>query len=223
MLICHKYNFLFIHIAKTGGTSVRTTLEKFRRKDPIYIAQFICSRISHLLDHKIACKVPRHAKVIAAYEMLPREVFDRLYKFAFVRNPWDLQVSSYFHLKRERPHLLEAHPEFDDFLKFKLDPGRAYQFHLDTSIDIQTEYLIDLNGKVIVDFIGRYENLNEDFESVCNHLNLPLPKLAHKRRAKNRRKDYREYYNDETAELVANFFKRDIDMFGYSFDDAAKK
>ncbi len=145
MLICHRHNFLFVHIAKTAGTSVRTTLNRLRWRDPYFVPQFICSRISSLTGHRIACKIPRHAKVIAAYEMLPREVFDGLFKFAFVRNPWDLQVSSYHHLKRERPHLV-GDRDFETFLRYKLDPARPYQFHLDTSIELQSDYLLDLHG-----------------------------------------------------------------------------
>ena len=108
MILSNRYNFLYVHIAKTGGTSVRAALKSLQWKDPYYLAQFICSRLSHLTGHRIAAKLPRHAKIIAAQEMLPHEFFDGLFKFAFVRNPWDLQVSSYHHLKRERPHLLPA-------------------------------------------------------------------------------------------------------------------
>ncbi len=68
MLICHRHHFLFVHIAKTAGTSVRSTLNRLRWRDPYFIPQFICSRISGLTGHRIACKIPRHAKVIAAYE-----------------------------------------------------------------------------------------------------------------------------------------------------------
>ncbi len=218
MLISHKYKFLFVHIAKTGGTSVRATLNRYRWRDPYFPLQFVCSRISHLTGHRIACKIPRHAKVIAAQEMLPREVFDSLFKFAFVRNPWDLQVSSFHHIRRERPHLLGGHDNFESFLRYKLDPSRPYQYHIDTSIELQSDYLIDLRGKVLVDFIGHYENLQEDFDSVCRRIGIESPKLAHKRKAKDRA-GYRKYYNDQTAALVAEHFKADIELFGYRFDE----
>jgi len=217
MLISNKYKFLFVHIAKTGGTSVRATLEKYRWRDPLFLPQFICSRISHLTGHRIGSKIPRHAKIIAAHEMLPRELFDALFKFAFVRNPWDLQVSSFHHIKRERPHLLAGHDDFESFLRYKLDPDRPYQFHIDTSIELQSDYLIDLHGNVLVDYIGHYENLHEDFQTVCRRIGIPGPKLAHKRQAKDRKK-YQQYYTDETRKLVAEHFRADIEMFGYSFD-----
>src|SRR3972149_685918 len=216
MLLSIKYNFLFVHIAKTGGTSVRAALNPLRWRDPYYVPIFLCSKISKLTGHRIGAKFPRHAKVIAAKEMLPRELFDNLFKFAFVRNPWDLQISSYHHIRRERPHLLAGINDFEQFLRWKLDPARPYQYHIDTSIELQSDYLVDLNGKIIVDFIGKYEQLQEDFDEVCRRIGITSKTLPHKRKATDR-SDYRQYYNDDTARLVADNFRRDIENFGYSF------
>lgn len=219
MLLSLKYNFLFIHTAKTGGTSIRSALGYYKWMDPYRIPLFLCSKLSGLTGHRLGVKFPRHAKAIAAQEMLPREVYARLFKFVFVRNPWDLQVSSYHHIRRERPHLIEHVSDFDSFLNWKLDPERPYQFHIDTSIDLQADYVIDLHGKVIVDFIGRYESLAEDFGEACRRIAIRCPALPHKRKAADRQRDYRRYYNDALAERVAQYFQRDIELFGYAFDD----
>jgi hypothetical protein len=218
MLLSVKHRFLFVHIAKTGGTSVRAALQAQRWRDPWYWPMFLCSRLSHLSGHRIATKLPRHAKVVAAKELLPKEFFDQLFKFAFVRNPWDLQVSSFHHIRRERPQYLSGHEDFAAFLRWKLDPERPYQYHIDTSIESQTDYLIDLSGRVVVDFIGRYERLGEDFAEACRRIGMPAPALPHQRQARDRQKDYRGYYTDETAELVARHFARDIEILGYGFD-----
>ncbi len=216
MLLSVKYNFLFVHIAKTGGTSVRAALAPLRWRDPMYIPQFIASRLSHATGHRIASKLPRHAKIIAAKEMLPQEFFDKLFKFAFVRNPWDLQVSSWHHLRRERPQLLGDIPDFETFIRWKLDPERPYQYHINTSIELQTDYLKDLDGTILVDFIGKYENLQEDYEEICQRIGIKPPPLPHKRKAADRT-DYRQYYDDVTAQLLGDYFKPDIDEFGYNF------
>jgi hypothetical protein len=216
LLLSLRYKFLFVHIAKTGGTSIRATLNRYRWHDPYYLPQLICSRVSHLTGHRLGCKFPRHAKIVAAKEMLPRELFESLFKFAFVRNPWDLQVSSFHHIRRERPHLMAGHDDFDSFLLYKFDPRRPYQFHIDTAIERQSDYLIDLRGKVLVDFIGRYENIAADFREACRRIGIEAPPLSHRRRAKHR-SDYRSYYTDATAELIAERFKRDIDLFDYAF------
>jgi len=217
VLLSIKYNFLFVHIAKTGGTSVRTALAPLRWKDPLYIPQFIASRLSHATGHRIASKFPRHAKIIAAKEMLPNELFEKLFKFAFVRNPWDLQVSSWHHLRRERPRLVQDIPDFASFIRWKLDPKRPYQYHIDTSIERQTDYLKDLDGTILVDFIGRYENLQEDYEEACRRIGIKARPLPHKRQALDR-KDYRSYYDDKLALMVMEYFKPDIEEFGYTFD-----
>lgn len=218
MLLSVKYQFLFVHIAKTGGTSVRALLKKKAQNDPYRFFQTICSRISGLTHHRIGVKFPRHAKAVAAAEMLPKDVYQRLFKFTFVRNPWDLQVSSYHHVSRERPQLVSHIRHFDQFIEWKFSADRPYHYILDASVDPQWRSLIDLEGNCIVDFIGRYENLSADFAHVCRHLHLRPPfELPHKRKAENRR-DYRFYYSDQSAAFIADCYKPDIDAFGYQFD-----
>ncbi|RMD68052.1 MAG: sulfotransferase [Gammaproteobacteria bacterium] len=217
MLIHHRHGFLFVHIPKTGGTSIRAALAPLRFRDPLYWLMFPCHKLSRLTGHRLGTKFPRHAKAIAAREMLPREVFDGLFKFAFVRNPWDLQVSSYHHLRRERPHLIAHVKDFRDFVRYKLDPERPPQFHLDVSSEKQVDYLRDLSGAMIVDFVGRYERLEEDFAEVCRRIPIPPRPLPHRRKAKGRG-DFRRYYDSATADLVAQRFAEDIETFGYRFE-----
>jgi hypothetical protein len=218
MLLSLKYNFLFVHIAKTGGTSVRDALNPLRWRDPYYPIQFLCSRISGLTGHRLGIKFPRHSKIIAAREMLPHELFEQLFKFVFVRNPWDLQVSSFHHIRRERPQLMSHIETFEQFIRWKLDPARPYQYHVDTSIELQSDYAVDLHGKLLVNFVGRYENLAADFAEACRNIGIKAPALPHRRQATDRGKDYRSYYTDELRELVATRFRPDIDLFGYGFD-----
>lgn len=171
-----------------------------------------------MTGHRIGAKFPRHAKIIAAKEMLPQELFDQLFKFAIVRNPWDLQVSSYHHIRRERPHLMTHINNFEQFIHWKLDPERPYQFHVDTSIEQQSDYLVDLHGKLLTSFIGRYENLHDDFNTICEHIGITTPDLPHRRKATDRDKDYRSYYTDALAAKIATHFQQDIELLDYSFE-----
>ncbi|MES9835022.1 MAG: sulfotransferase family 2 domain-containing protein [Candidatus Thiodiazotropha sp.] len=222
MLLSVKYNFLFVHIAKTGGTSVRAALQSLRWRDPWYYPMYLCSRLSHLSGHRLGSKFPRHSRIVAAREMLPEPFFEQLFKFAIVRNPWDLQVSSYHHIRRERPHLIAHIEDFDHFIRWKLDPERPYQYHVDTSIQSQLDYLVDLQGKILVDFIGHYETLDRDFNEITRRIGAEQLQLPHKRKANDRGKDYRGYYSDELAALVDDYFSRDIEALGYSFDPPAE-
>jgi len=222
MLLSIKYNFLFIHIAKTGGTSIRSALQRYRWRDPHSWVQALCNRLSSLYGHRLGVKIPRHAKAICAKELLPNELFERLFKFAFVRNPWDLQVSSWHHIQRERPHIIPGNVrDFHDFIRWKLDKDRPYHYIVDTSMELQTDYLLDLHGRPIVDFVGRYEHLREHFNEACRRIGIKTPPLPHKRRAKDRDKDYRPYYNEKTAMLIEEHFKRDVELLGYGFDSIA--
>ncbi len=217
MLLSHKHNFLFVHIAKTGGTSVRSALVGQIRNDPYRIAQIFCSRLSGLSKHRLGIKFPRHAKIIAGLEMLPTDFFQSLFKFAFVRNPWDLQVSSYHHIQRERPRLIEHLDGFDSFLEWKLEGEREYHYILDASTEPQWHSLIDLNQECRVDFIGRYENLNEDFETICRRIGFKKrPNLPHRRKAEGR-EDYRRYYTPKGHDLIGRHFGLDIEKLGYEY------
>jgi hypothetical protein len=218
MLLSHRYRFLFVHVAKTGGTSIRALLRRRTWADPYRLPQFVCSRLSGWTGHRIGCKFPRHARVVAAAEMLPRDYFLSLFKFAFVRNPWDLQVSSYHHVSRERPHLMEHIGDFETFLRWKLEGERPYHYILDASAEPQRRSLIDLEGRIAVDFVGRYESLESDFRTACRRIGFrTVPALPRKRMARNRQ-DFRKYYTDRAAEYILEHFREDIETFDYSFD-----
>ncbi len=219
MLISYRKNFLFIHIAKTGGTSIRAALRPYRWGGWYSVPLWLASQVSQLTRprHKLGLKFPRHAKAIAAKEMLPEPVYRDLFKCAIVRNPWDLQVSSYHHIRREKPEVLRGVTNFGDFLRLKFDPERPYDYMLDTSAELQHEYIVDLQGRVIVDFIGRYESLEEDFDTICQRIGISTPHLPHLRKARER-EDYRTYYDDSLAEMVAEHYRRDLDVLGYTFD-----
>ncbi len=219
MLISHSQQFAFIHIAKTGGTSIRNALRPYRWSGRYAPALFVASMLSQMTRprHRLGVKFPRHAKAVAAKEMLPAAVFDSLFKFVFVRNPWDLQVSSWHHSGREKPDVLRGVKTVAHFLQLKFDPRRPYDYMLDISRELQSDYIVDLHGNTIVDFIGRYENLQGDFDRACEHMGIPRVCLPHERRAVDR-DDYRRYYDDDTRELVARHYAPDIERLGYSFD-----
>ena len=68
MLLSRRYQFLFVHIAKTGGTSVRNALQRYRWRDPYYLPQWIASKMSGITGHSLGIKLPRHCKAITAQE-----------------------------------------------------------------------------------------------------------------------------------------------------------
>src|SRR5262249_7513372 len=80
---------------------------------------------------------------------------------------------------------------------------------------LQSEMLTDDQGRLLVDYIGHYERLDEDFAEVAAKVGI-ADRLPHLNRSQH--KDYRTYYSDRTRELVETYFRADVELFGYSFD-----
>ncbi len=219
MFLSPRHRILFVHIAKTGGTSIRAALGRLHWTDPYAIPIHLVNGLTRVLKYKTGAKFPRHAKAIAAYECIGEPFWSQLFKFTFVRNPWDLQVSSWHHLKRVPTAPTDQFPTFAHFLRHKFDDSHPFQYYFEISAQLQSHYILDHAGRILVDFVGRYERLQADFEEACRRGGIPQIRLPHKRHSTERKKDYRTYYDDVTAELVARHYAQDIDLFGYSFDD----
>jgi len=82
--------------------------------------------------------------------------------------------------------------------------------------EINSKYLQQYKYTSGCDYIGRFENIQQDFDIICDKLNVPHRELPHDNPTKH--KHYTEYYDDETIRYVENRFKKDIDMFDYKFE-----
>ena len=145
-----------------------------------------------------------------------QEKWCRAYTFAFVRNPWD-KVVSHFHyrIKTNQTTLRENSIGFRDWVQLTYGQQDPNYYDKPKMFMPQSDWITDSDGLVLVDFVGRFENLNEDFSSVCKQLgkNVTLPHV----KSSQRKRDYREYYDDLTIEIVEQWFSKDIDRFGYRF------
>ena len=155
------------------------------------------------------------------HQLADPERFDDYFKFAFVRNPWDRLVSAYLYLqrggapRRDRgwSRLVQRFPDFDAFVQHWLSPENARRSLLFLP---QHEFVCDRFGLPGVDFIGRFENLAEDFASVAACLAMPA-RLPEVNRSPERQ-PYQEYYTQASRELVAQVYARDLQWFGYRFE-----
>ena len=199
MLLSLRHRFIFIHIYKVAGTSVTRALRPYcRERLP-----------TRLFQTGRAQSIPTLPDHITAQELRTevRDLFDRCFKFAFVRNPWDWQVSLYHYMKQNRKHPQHAlirNMTFDEYITWRVTKDK----HL------QKEFVTDGEGTIIVDFVGRFERLEEDFDQICQRIGI-RPSLPHRNRS--RHDDYRSCYTDTTRELIAEHFRPDIELFDYSF------
>jgi hypothetical protein len=217
MLISHSHQFLFIHIPKAAGSSIRQALLPYAHDVTghwmnrllalfgIHVNHFTHYKSKLFREHSTAAEVRRQ---------LPHQVYESFFKFAFVRNPWDLLVSSYHYLRRNEAHhrhglVMRLH-RFEEYVDYELRRNRV----------LQKPFVTDDNGELIVDFVGRFESLHEDFAFVAQTLGIPV-RLGHFNKSEH--SDYRSYYNDRLIELVVEHFRDDIEMFGYAFDDGRRR
>ena len=215
MLLSVANRFLFIHIPKTGGISVRKALTPFGTQPRRYLAVRCLSKLGVEFNHWGPLEMRRfrtHTSAKQSRRLLPRTLSDQLFCFAFVRNPWDRMVSYYHYVLARRDHRRHKQvnllSSFENYVDYEIERGKLSQ----------TEMLVDDHGKLLVDFVGRYETLHEDFCYLCKRLGI-VGTLGHHNRSNHR--DYRTYYNSRTVERVAEHFCKDIELFGYSFDGPA--
>ena len=220
MLISYSHNFLFIHIYKTAGTSITSSLIPYSRfTDRIAYQYWPTRKMINVLNWVFADKFNqfvtgfhKHALLIEAQKKMGKQIFDSLFKFAFVRNPWDWRVSLYFYIKGAKKHRFYVKLQQMDFVDF-------VEWDIQQTPLRQIDFLKDRNKQMIVDFVGKYENLDDDFNYVQNKLSLEVEPLKKSNISGLREyQDYRKYYDAKTAEKIYTYFKEDIDTFGYEFD-----
>lgn len=189
--VYHELKCVFVHIPKNAGTSVKRTL-------------FGQARITHRL-------------AMDYYRDQP-DAFSDYFTFAFSRNPYDRVVSAYHYLMqggknegdvRFRDEYLLEYSDFADFVERGL--GRKEIMSWWHFIP-QYLFVVDFQGRKMVDFIGRFENLAEDFRYVSERIgvNKELPFLNESSRT-----DYRECYTPALAERVWSVYRADFELFGY--------
>jgi hypothetical protein len=220
-----KYNSIYFPIPKVACSS----LKKF------FSEQLQIEEIKNKKIANIKIKQPEQEEVHRInFPCVPKEdiikgKYTTHFKFTFVRNPWDRILSCYLNkidkylsdvLLNEngiirsinKYHKIDNNFNFEKFVKTieKIPDSEA-----DPHFRSQYLYITDKNGKLLVDFIGKFENLNEDFKFVGRKIGLDnknLPEIM-----KTSHKNYREYYTEEIKNIIARRYKKDVELFNYKF------
>lgn len=215
-MISTEKNFLFIHIPKTGGNSLQNILSSYSNDKIVTCGkhQDGVERFGVINDKY---KTNKHSTLSYYRKSLDRKTFNNLYKFSVLRNPWDRCVSSFF-----SPHRGETDWNRDKFKAFIYTIRTTKDYiRIDTiSEKIERKLNIKLHRHTEpidrdIDFLVRFENLNEDFKKVCKAIDIPIQELPH--RNKSHRKHYSTYYDDELIEIVREKFSEEINFGNYVF------
>jgi len=206
MPINRSKRVIFIHIPKTAGESIENKLGMYGANgNPLH--NFWGIYQGHVLQHLTAEQIKR---------VMKKEVFDSCFKFSFVRNPWDKTVSEYhWYLQYGEPL------EFKEWIKTLRVRIQSFSnpHLLEVGHNIpQYKFIYDNNGQLLVNYIGRFENLTKDFAFVCQSINVGDHSIPHlKSTSAKQRGGYRGYYDDDTRGLVEAIYHKDIKLFGYEF------
>lgn len=235
MPVSHEKKLIFVHIPKTGGTSIENALGIHGNRSDVgiipYVNQFrdfnflFGQNLQHLTLKEIFYNLYiqrfnsyssyaefKH-KIDLTLSFLPfknKHIFSDYFVFSIIRNPYD-RVVSYFSWLNGK--WVDQQPikkkDFENYVLKILKSGK-------TSLPktLKEQYLfVTINGEIKTDFILRFESLEHDFEKLCRILNLNC-RLNH--RMKSKHDHFSKYYSDITQEIVYNVYKQDFELFQYS-------
>lgn len=207
MIISHRHKFIFFHVHKVAGTSISHALRPYASWPCESLQTKLLQRLGYVAS---ARNFTDHVTAAELRAAIDSKTFEQYYKFAFVRDPWDWQVSLYLYILKNQNHanhtVVKAMSGFEEYLTWRT----AQPSHKPWSL--QKNFVTDSTGQLIVDFVGRYETLHDDFETALKRIGLSAC-LPHLNRTQS--VDYRDFYTETTSSLLADYYQDDVELFGY--------
>ncbi|WP_051333530.1 sulfotransferase family protein [Aliagarivorans marinus] len=165
-------------------------------------------------------KLPYHYRAWEYRVIFGRRRFNQYFKFAFVRNPWDRLYSAYSYLKGggwnddDRAWSQQHLTDIDDFEQFVLEWLTPERLYAHIHFWPQSDFIYDEKGKLLIDYVGYFEDINTDFKQIAKQLGIHTD-LSHTN--KSQRQGYQDVYTPEAIAKVAKLYQQDIQRFGYEF------
>ncbi|EOA9734826.1 sulfotransferase family 2 domain-containing protein [Campylobacter coli] len=194
-----KYKCIFIHVPKVAGSSIE--------------------RVIYQTDKWLV----GHVKA-SDYTKFDKDKFDSYFSFGFVRNPYDRVVSAYHYLKNDSPDPCDIkwgrlhinNLTFEEFILSLQDEEFKEEILSKNHFSFQYKYLCDKNMNILVNFIGKFEKLDNDFKKILNILRRK-DSLVHINKSKHL--NYRDYYNSQTYKIIREIYRDDFEIFDYDLED----
>jgi len=207
MIISALHKFIFVAIPKTGTHSVRQALrEHMGPSDLEQVGLFVQKKFP---IPELARLQHGHLSLAQVRPYLQPEDWTSFFKFAFVRNPFDRFISYCAFRTRDQDI-------------FERDPGKVMRHYLFEApphghllFQPQHLFVTGSDGELLADHVGRVEQMQESYDEIAGRIGIPSMKLGRVNATK--RLAYRDYYDQELIDGVAQFYARDLDLFGYQF------
>lgn len=214
MIISPGRNLVFVHIPKTGGTALALAYEGRAMADDILIGDTPKGRRRRRRLRGVAAagRLWKHSTLADIDGLVTADFIKGAFVATLVRNPWDRMVSYYHWLRAQdfdHPAVrLAGECDFGGFL-------RAAHTRETIAANPYGRYVTGADGQEHCRAFIRLEHVEEDAAPLWAHLGfrLKLPLVN----ASERERDYRRYYSDETAAIVADICAADVARFGYRF------
>ena len=217
-MISLNKKFLFIHVPKTGGNSIQNILRNYSEDEIVTLGKHQ-DGIERFEVRNNKYSIQKHSTLSTYKNEIESNIYEPLFKFSTIRNPWDMCISFYF-----SPHRGKIEWYRDRFKEYiQTIPTIRHYIMIESMADkINRKFHIGLKSKTKpldtdIDFLIRFENLNEDFNKVCDILEIPFVELP--LRNKSTRSHYTEYFDDELIALIGNRFSDEIKHVNYIYGE----
>lgn len=227
MIISHKYRFIFIRPVKVAGSSVQLsmgcsvgkydTISRSYRK-PHNNGDVGCDYFyENLNNNNLICGCHRGVKKII--KDFGKYYFDNYKKVSIVRNPWDVGVSFFWFSIRDK--IKNHNLTFDDFniCKKEFNKFILYRRNKKSRMFKSGDFYF-LDGKCVIDYVLKFENLENDYRDFCSEIGIEYIKPPRAKGGLRLLKNhYSEYYDEEAKKLIEEKNRKIIDFFGYKFEE----
>lgn len=205
-MILKEYNAIFFHVPKTAGYSIE---QYFLGTMPDW--RLFNEEILYGLHESV---MTQHLTYNDMQKYRTKDFLDAHFKFAFFRNTWERFCSAFFYLE---DHYLKKHGSFENFVCEVCNEVNTYKHNRGWHFAKQTDWLFNLDKNVCLNYVGRFEDINNDFKIICDRLSVPFTPLKKLNASKRSATTYRDVYTDKTKSLIAEAYAEEIEYFDFKF------